>query len=103
MKSLFSRGYQLIFGVILPLVACAPQGSSISTVSSSKIPPNTHLIPAASPTSLYPQPTVPIGTSKDPFVSVDGRLFQIQSKTEYFAGITMLKVFCHAILIITQA
>ena len=39
-----------------------------------------------SSSTSYPTPTVPIGAGGGAFATVQGRLFQIQSKTQYFAG-----------------
>lgn len=40
-----------------------------------------------STTSSYPTPDVPIGAGGGAFATRQGRMFQIQSKTQFFAGI----------------
>lgn len=57
------------------------KSSSIVTVSTTKASST------LSSSATYPTPTVPIGAGGGPFATVEGRMFQIQSKTQYFAGI----------------
>ena len=81
-----------------------PSTTKISSISakSSTIPPKSSTVTSKSSstaalcttkvsstlasTATYPTPTVPIGAGGGPFATVQGRLFQIQSKTQYFAG-----------------
>ena len=60
--------------------------SSIATIkSSSKVALSTTQV-SSTLSATYPTPTVPIGAAAEPFATVDGRMFQTQSKTQYFAG-----------------
>ena len=60
---------------------CAPSKSSSTVVLYT-----TKISLTLSSTATYPTPTVPIGAGGGPFATVQGRMFQIQSKTQYFAG-----------------
>lgn len=65
------------------------KSSSVTSKSSSTVALSTTKISSTlSSTATYPTPTVPIGAEGGPFATVEGRMFQIQSKTQYFAGMT---------------
>ena len=57
-----------------------------SKSSSNVMPSPTKTSFTLSSTATYPTPTVPIGAGGGPFATVQGRMFQIQSKIQYFAG-----------------
>ena len=62
--------------------------TTTSAKSSTITPKSTAKVSSVlSSTATYPAPTVPIGAGGGPFATRQGRLFQIQSKTQYFAGI----------------
>ena len=105
MKIFSSIDLRVIMLSGLPLVACAPAGipANATSVAGTPVAENTHLIPATSPTSAYPKPTVPIGTGGGPFATVDGRLFQIQSKTQYFAGESKVQTTRQYLLTMSKA
>ena len=56
------------------------------TSGPSKTTSKARTTPATSTASGCPAPTVPLGGG-GPFATVQGRMFQIQSKTQFFAGI----------------
>lgn len=69
----------------LPTFSITSLKSTIVTSKSSST--GTTKIPSTlSSTTTYPTPTVPIGAGGGPLATVNGRMFQIQSKTQYFAG-----------------
>lgn len=51
------------------------------------------IVSSTSSTADLNSPTVPIGVSKAKFASVDGRLFKIDGRTQYFAGKDILRLF----------
>ncbi len=63
-----------------------PITSTKATLPSTSTTPAKTSSTTSSTTSSYPTPTVPIGAGGGPFATVQGRMFQIQSKTQFFAG-----------------
>ncbi|CAD6567956.1 MAG: hypothetical protein ASARMPREDX12_000851 [Alectoria sarmentosa] len=63
------------------------KSSTVTSKSSSTVVLSTTKVSSTlSSSATYPTPTVPIGAGGGPFATVEGRMFQIQSKTQFFAG-----------------
>lgn len=99
--SLAMFGCYMLFHLVVVNCAPAPNGApkgittttktstTTSKSSSAVILSTTKISSTLSSTATYPTPTVPIGAGGGPFATVEGRMFQIQSKTQYFAGMTL--------------
>ena len=67
---------------IFRLVAARPQPAGVLLQQRASI----SATPSKTTATSYPTPTVPIGAGGGPFATVSGRMFNIQSKTQFFAG-----------------